>query len=217
MLPTPKIQMIHGYGSRMPGADRPLRVSNVVYGRTRRGNRVYYLLDHKGEGGAAGVPESVILHRWRRRRKDGYTFSGARLAPNLWRTFSQVFPGEPSTWMSLTLEEIQSRVRECREAGLILPRALPNARVLQALLLVCGAERIAQLIKRHTDSARSDRFGTPDLFLFATDACEGRPTMARFVEVKKPEEPVSRDQREEIEYLRSLGLQARVLRLKEQS
>jgi hypothetical protein len=49
------------------------------------------------------------------------------------------------------------------------------------------------------------------------DAREGRPTMARFVEVKKPKERVSKDQKEEIEYLRSLGLQARVLRLKERS
>ena len=201
----------------MSGADRSLRISHIVYGRMMRGTRVIYLLDPRGEGEGIGVSESVVLHRWRRRRKEGYSFSGARLAPNLWRTLSQVFPGEPSTWMSLTPEQIQARVSACREAGLTLPRSLPNAGVLQALFQVCGAERIGQLIARHMDEARADRYGTPDLFLFAMDAREGRPTMARFVEVKKPKERVSKDQKEEIEYLRSLGLQARVLRLKEQS
>jgi hypothetical protein len=201
----------------MSGADRSLRVSHIVYGRTTQGNRVHYLLDPTGEGQETGVPESVILHRWRRRRKDGYIFSGARLAPNLWRTLSQVFRGKPSNWVSLTREQIQARVSAYREAGLMLPRSLPNAGVLQALFQVCGAERIGQLIARHMDEARTDRYGTPDLFLFAMDALEGRPTMARFVEVKKPKERVSKDQKEEIEYLRSLGLQARVLRLKERS
>jgi hypothetical protein len=39
--------------------------------------------------------------------------------------------------------------------------------------------------------------------------------MARFVEVKKPEEPVSDDQVEELAFMIGLGLNARVLRLQE--
>jgi hypothetical protein len=39
------------------------------------------------------------------------------------------------------------------------------------------------------------------------------PTIARFVEVKKPEEPASAVQLAEIDYLNGLGLHARVLRL----
>ena len=35
------------------------------------------------------------------------------------------------------------------------------------------------------------------------------------MEVKKPEEPLSQDQREEIAFLKSIGLQARILRLME--
>lgn len=201
----------------MPRPDRSLRVSNIVCGRARQGNRVQYLLDPEGEGSDKGVPETVVLHRWRRRRKEGFTFRGARLAPNVWRTLAQVFGDEPSVWVSLTPEQIQARVGACRETGLILARSLPSADVLQALFRLCGAERLRLLIDRHTDEARSDRFGTPDLFLFAVNARTGAPTMGRFVEVKKPKEPVSKDQKEEIEYLRSLGLQARVLRLEERS
>ncbi len=193
--------------------DPPLRISHLAYGRERRGNRVLYLLDSKGEGGARGVAEAVVLHRWRRRRMEGYVFSGARLSPNLWRTLSQAFPGKPSEWLALSVERIEVRVREWREAGVALPRTLPNAGVLNALFQVCGARRLGQLIARHTDEARTDRYGTPDLFLFATESLSGEPTMARFVEVKKPEEPVSPDQKEEIAFLRSIGLSARVLRL----
>jgi hypothetical protein len=39
--------------------------------------------------------------------------------------------------------------------------------------------------------------------------------VARFVEVKRPDEEVSEDQHEEIEFLQSLGLHARVFRLQE--
>jgi hypothetical protein len=38
---------------------------------------------------------------------------------------------------------------------------------------------------------------------------------ARFVEVKKPEEPVRREQEEEIAFLQSLRLSAQVFRLSE--
>jgi hypothetical protein len=37
--------------------------------------------------------------------------------------------------------------------------------------------------------------------------------MARFVEVKKPDEPVSEDQHDEINFMIGMGLHARVLRL----
>jgi hypothetical protein len=51
--------------------------------------------------------------------------------------------------------------------------------------------------------------------LFATSHSTGLPTIARFVEVKKPEEPVSTVQMAEIAFLNQLGLHARVLRLVE--
>jgi hypothetical protein len=55
------------------------------------------------------------------------------------------------------------------------------------------------------------------LFLYATHIQTGKPSIARFVEVKKPDEKVSQDQKDEITLLNSLGLHARVIRLKELS
>ena len=94
-------------------------------------------------------------------------------------------------------------------------KALPEAGALNALLQACGPSSLAALTARHNDPVRHDRYGTPDLFLFATDEKTQRVTIARFMEVKKPEESVSRDQREEIAFLQTLGLDARVLRLVE--
>jgi hypothetical protein len=53
--------------------------------------------------------------------------------------------------------------------------------------------------------------------LFATSHNTGLPTIARFVEVKKPEEPVSPVQMAEIAFLNQMGLHARVLRLVERA
>jgi hypothetical protein len=69
------------------------------------------------------------------------------------------------------------------------------------------------IVARHTDPARVENFGTPDLFLYATENKTGKVSIARFVEVKKPEEQLSDDQKGEINFLQSLGLHARVLRL----
>lgn len=197
----------------MPGQNIPLRISHLAYGREKRGNRVVYLLDPAGEDGPKGVAEAVVLHRWRRRRMEGYVFSGARLGPNLWRTLALVLPGKPAEWAGLSPERIAACVTTSRESGSMFPRSLPNAKVLHALFTVCGARRLGHLIARHTWESRGEQYGTPDLFLFAMESQTGRISMARFVEVKKPEEAVSADQKEEIAFLRSLGLQARVLRL----
>jgi hypothetical protein len=83
------------------------------------------------------------------------------------------------------------------------------------LFEVFGALRLEQLIERHNDPVRQDRFGTPDLFLDAIEDSTGKAAIARFVEVKKPEGPLKRDQTEEIAFLQELGLHARVLRLDE--
>ena len=55
--------------------------------------------------------------------------------------------------------------------------------------------------------------GVPDLFLFARNTKTKKPSIARFVEVKKPKERVSQDQKDEIALLKSFGLHARVLHL----
>ena len=82
--------------------------------------------------------------------------------------------------------------------------------------LVCGAERLEQVLMRHTSVEGGDPFGTPDLFLFACDRT-GNYSIARFVEVKRPDEKLKPTQRPEIEFLNHLGLKARVVRLIERT
>jgi hypothetical protein len=192
-----------------------LRISHIVYGRERRGNRVVYLLDPKGEGAEKSIAEQVVLHRWRRREFPGYTFSGARLSPNLWRALPLVLSTDTSLWGRLTpakIKELADRKRsDLRRRHL----SVPSENVVWALIQVCGRDRLHKIVERHNAPDRLEQFGTPDLFLYATCNETGQPMIARFVEVKKPEEAVSGDQHEEIEFLKSLGLHSRILRLVE--
>ncbi len=192
-----------------------LRISHLAYGREKRGNRVVYLLEPKSHAGGKGVAEAVVLYRWRRRIYPNHRFSGARLGPNLWRAVGEVFGPDVSRWWRLSEEEVARRV-EAGRAGLgVMGKSLPGSGVLWALFQVCGPERLKRILVRHGELQRAGRYGTPDLFLYAIDQGSNRPVLARFVEVKKPEEPSSKDQIEEIAFLKSIGLQARVLRLLE--
>lgn len=190
-----------------------LRISHIVRGRERRGNRVVYFCDPAGVETRKSVAEAVVLYRWRRRRLEGYAFKGARLSPNLWKAVAAVFPAEPTAWWDTSEKQIASQIRQAREEQVAHPGSLPDAGVLRALFVTLGPDGLQAIIRRHTLPERAGRFGTPDLFLFAEEVVSGRPLIARFVEVKKPEEAVSADQKEEIEFLQSLGLSARLLRL----
>ena len=68
-----------------------LRISPNVYGRTSVRNKVKYLIDPKGNGSDMGVPERVVLTRWRQRRFPNYQFSGDKLSSTLWRAVSAVY------------------------------------------------------------------------------------------------------------------------------
>ena len=192
-----------------------LRISHIVYGRERRGNRVVYHLDPKGEGTEKAIAEQVVLHRWRRRVFPGHTFSGARLSPNLWRALPLVLSADTSLWGSLTPEKIRELADRKRGELRRSRLSVPSENVTWALVQVCGGDRLRMILERHNDPDRLEKFGTPDLFLYATCDETKQPKIARFVEVKKPGEAVSGDQHEEIEFLQSLGLHARILRLVE--
>ncbi len=191
----------------------PLRISHIVYGREKRANRVYYLVDPKGEGFEKKIAEQVVLHRWRRRAFTGFTFSGARLNPGVWRILPHVLGNDPVKWLQASQDEIQRQIDAQRDLMRETYATLPAANVLKALFEYIGEMRLKQILTRQNDPTRLKRFGIPDLFLFATDNRTGKVAIARFVEVKKPEEGLSQDQKEEITFLQSLGLHARVLRL----
>ena len=193
-----------------------LRISHIVYGRQASGNRVLYLVDPKGQGEERAVAESVVLKRWRKRQFPGHTFSGERLSSTLWRAVAKAFGTNAKALCKLSLDQIVSTVENSREflsADGFLKLASPQA--LHALFAVCGPERLKAILKKHLSDEHNGKSGIPDLFLFATSHSTGLPTIARFVEVKKPEEAVYPVQMAEIAFLNQMGLHARVLRLVE--
>ncbi len=190
-----------------------LRISSIVHGRCFTGTRVSYLVDPHGAGIARAGPETLILKRWRKRKREGYTFSGGRLGPNTWRGVDLVFASDAGAACALDVNGIEARLGPMRDRLRSHHYSLPAAATLHALFAILGPHRLRKLVERHLDPSRAERYGTPDLFLFAVDQESGDYHSAHFVEVKKPREHVSKDQREEMAFMVSLGLNARVLRL----
>ena len=188
-----------------------LRISHIVYGRKNEGNRVKYLVDHDGDKFA--IPEDIILIRWRKRQHPNASFSGARLKPHLWRALTYALGRDCASWPSKMTESTLQRAREelrSGEGNHPYMNSLPSLSTLEALWLICGQERLQQLVDRHS---KVGVYGVPDLFVFARDHKTQKAYMGRFVEVKKPDEPMSSGQREEIAFMNSLGLHARLIRL----
>ena len=193
-----------------------LRISHIVYGRQPSKNKVLYLVDPKGQGDERAVPESVVLKRWRKRQFPGHTFSGERLSSTLWRAVTKAFGSKGKALCKLSLDQIAAtsdKSREMLSSDGYLKLASPQT--LHALFAVCGPERLQAILDKHMSVEHKGKSGIPDLFLFATSHSTGLPTIARFVEVKKPEEAVSPVQMAEIAFLNQMGLHARVLRLVE--
>lgn len=206
-----------------------IRIKSVAYGRHNVGRRVKYLLAPKPDAGPVGIPEEVVLYRWRRRQLDGYRFKGARLMPSVWRAMAEALGNRMRSWRILDVAEIDRRIhcwradyRRRRDAhgdaggnrGTFEHLSLPSSVTVHALIAACGARRLRALIKRHHAFRGTGQSGVPDLFLYQEDA-SGRLRVARFVEVKKPEERLSDAQAEEIAFMRSMGLEALVFRLRE--
>ena len=193
-----------------------LRISHIVYGRQASGNRVFYLVDPKGQGDARAVPESVVLKRWRKRQFLGHTFSGERLSSTLWRAVGRAFGANASELCQMSQSQIEvesdAKRAELGEEGYL---KLASPQTLFALFAVCGPQRLQAILDKHLSDEHKGKSGIPDLFLYATSHSTGLPTIARFVEVKKPEETVSPVQMAEIAFLNQMGLHARVLRLVE--
>ncbi len=197
-----------------PDAKPALRISHIVYGRTRVGQRVKYLVDPHGGGTTLEIPENVVLIRWRKRVFPGYSFSGDRLSPSLWRALPEVLGDDVEAWREHGLDFILTALQRKRPGLKTRHLSPPSAEAIRALLEVCSAKQLRALVERHRDPSRWQAPGVPDLFLFARSAKAGA-SMGRFVEVKKPEEKLAGHQEEEIEFMRGLGLHARVLRLVE--
>jgi hypothetical protein len=192
-----------------------LRISHMAHGRQSQGNRVYYLVDPHGLGTLRAVPETVVLRRWRQRQFDGYRFAGTRLSSTLWRAVQAAFGHDAQALCSMNLDALVNTIEHKRPLLRQHHLALPAPEALHALFAVCGPQRLQAILDKHLSPEHAGLSGVPDLFVYAIHQATGRPGIARFVEVKKPEEKVSKEQRADIAFLNALGLHARVLRLKE--
>jgi hypothetical protein len=192
-----------------------LRISHFVRGRKGEGNRVTYLVDPDGRGQERAISETVVLKRWRQRAMPDYVFSGTRLKPSVWRALAFLLPELASDPMVPTALEIHERKTAQAETLRRKNLYMPSADVARALALDLGPKRLSQLMVRHKVELKPGTSGVPDLYLYAmrVDQPHDKPAFSRFVEVKRPKERVSAAQLQEIDLLRALGLQARILRL----
>lgn len=190
-----------------------LRISHIVRGRINEGTRVKYFVDPEGHKHDRAIPEDVVLKRWRKRTMASHSFHGFRLGPNTWKAIVHTFGTFSPKLLDMPVEEIAAKISSSQPDRIEKHLRLPEAKSLWLMCQAIGAERLEQILCRHTAPDREGRFGTPDLFLYAIKTGGPKPSFYRMVEVKKPRERVSADQHEEIEFLRSIGVPARVLRL----
>jgi len=190
-----------------------LRISNVVRGRANEDGRVRYLVDPDGKGDERAIPEDVVLKRWRRRVMTGHTFHGCRLGPNLWRAIANAFGTDAQAISRMNTKQIddgRENLHRDRNKHFLW---LPDTSTVMEIFGFLGPVRLQTVLDRHLHPDRNSNYGTPDLFLYARKSGTNEPAFFRLVEVKKPKERISKDQHEEIEFLRSIGVPARVLRL----
>ena len=198
-----------------------LRISNIVYGRRNlTGNRVEYLLDHTDPNSPYHIAEQIVLRRWKAKdgSESGLRFSGFRLSPKIWKSLNFVFEADVHAMCDLSedhLNEIfakRSGDIEFKNQHFITITGDKLKRLTSAL----GPERLHKLLERHNDPDYPERYGTPDLFLYAIKERDNKIDHFRFVEVKKPDEPLSSDQINELHFLNDeLHVKARVLFLDE--
>lgn len=190
-----------------------LRISNVVRGRETFGTRVKYFLDPDSLTGEKAIPEQIVLKRWRRRKMAGHYFSGTRLSPTVWRAIDCCFGLTPAELSALSQQQIAELTELKYEALRSEFLKLPAGPHLAMLFAALGPDRLGCIMERHLSEERVGHFGTPDLFLYAAHSGSDALSFFRLVEVKRPRERISSDQQEELDFLISLGLPARVLRL----
>ena len=203
----------------LTGLDKnyPLGIKSTVHGREKRGNHVYFIIDPKGNDLKKGRTELVVLKRWLKKIKANHSFSGSTLNPKIWRSMRTVFGNDPKNWVSLSVKEISEYLQNARIKHPEDTKFLPSASILAVIFKVCGVENLESILERHNKRERAEIFGTPDLFLFSTNTKTKQIREAHFIEVKRPDEKLSDEQEDELSFLKKLGLQAGVYRLKEKN
>lgn len=159
------------------------------------------------------IPEEVILYRWRRKKTtSGVVFKGTRLPPGTWRAVLACYMKEGSC-DGFTPSAIRAAIDRLNEEELDPTLRYPNIDALRAMVSHLQKRRaLKPILLRHLLDVDPSAPGIPDLFLYSL-APDGTVVSARFVEVKRPVERVSKAQVDELRFLRSLGLRAGLVRL----
>jgi hypothetical protein len=163
--------------------------------------------------------EAVVLRRWRDRSREpaaiakGMTFDGCRLYPNTFRLLDACRKRGLKLDASITAESIQPYY-DCARRQHPAWKA-PNPPQLAALAIcLAKVRRLANVLDRERTVANP---GLPDLFLWNRNPA-GVPFGGQFVEVKRRtrtyKEPLSKEQRDEIAFLKKIGAKARVVYLR---
>lgn len=177
-------------------------------------------------GGNAVIPEELVLLRWRERtrtpaaRSRREVFDGCRLPPHLWSALRACTEDGLRLDAALTAETLRAALDVVRVRGV---RAAP-ARAQKYIVLLEWLRRRRQLsvvLQRERDSGSP---GVPDLFLYRRQG-EHQPYGCCFVEVKRQygdsaghsvRERLLPSQREELAFLKGLGLPARTVYVSEE-
>lgn len=195
-----------------------LHISAVVRGRrTNANNRVEYLVspnaDHENE---YAIPEKVVLTRWRKRRQDNRSFGGMRLSPNIWHSLRLALGEDDGIITQLSETEIDRKFQEAKPQLKRANYPCISGHNVVRLVAALKQEKFSALMARHNDALRANIYGTPDLFLWAVQKRNKKISHFLFVEVKKPKEPLSIDQKNELLFLNEeLKVKAVCFRLKE--
>ena len=177
----------------------PLKVT----GRTNHRGRVYYDFSSKGDDTKQLIPEQIVLKRWRKLSNQAHVFHGCRLGPNVWQPLGNV-DFEAPDW----IQQVQ-RLNQVKAANSITVCSLA------AMRSSMGAAKLSALNAFCQTMLSREKYGTPDLFLWVTDKRTGQNLFGTFAEVKKPKEPISKDQKLMLWAMRKMSINASLVRLLE--
>jgi len=171
-------------------------------------------------GGRCRIGEDVVLRRWRDRSKEptararGITFEGCRLPPGTFQIIDACRADGFDVAGKISIDTLGSFYERARDQHKTW-RAPSVANTVAILTCLARTKRLPDVLGRERSPMNP---GLPDLFLWKRRT-DGSLFGERFVEVKRRtrtwKEPLSRPQREEIAFLRSLDAKARVVYLLE--
>jgi hypothetical protein len=166
--------------------------------------------------GRALIVEDLVLRRWRQRRRADETFHGCRLPPRTWDVARECLANGFCLGPEDDVDGFQRQAAKVRSEHPLWKH--PSATHFLVILRFLNERGVLQQVLDHSREFASP--GLPDLVLYRRRG-HGQHYGFIFVEVKRTvgrwREPLSPAQRAELQFLRSLGLKAGVVRVIERA